>query len=229
MSRQKITKNVKGQDSDGLAFPLVGATNKHRYMLASDSRALRRHLNTEVAGIPLLHTNQSRVIVLEPMSEKTRERVKEVSSRVFLVRNELGLTSTLSSQLEQAKFAATSDVPALPDNVVSAPAPGDTSQPKPPPTTGMKRKHKEANPLSNKKPKKVLEAERAEKARRTREIAERTEAKKKMREAGSAGESGEAPPKESSSSSSSSKKTKGDGQSASPMKEQSGGMVAVDA
>lgn len=56
----------------------AGATNKHRYMLASDSRALRRHLNAEVAGIPLIHTNQSRVIVLEPMSEKTRERVQEV-------------------------------------------------------------------------------------------------------------------------------------------------------
>lgn len=90
----------------------------------------------------------------------------------------------------------------------------------------MKRKHKEANPLSNKKPKKVLEAERAEKARRTREIAERTEAKKRMREAGvdvSKGGGDERPPKQSK------KQRKSEGQGGSPVREQSGGIVAVDA
>lgn len=57
---------------------VIGATNKHRYMLASDTRSLRRHLNAEVAGIPLIHTNQSRVIVLEPMSDITKARIQEV-------------------------------------------------------------------------------------------------------------------------------------------------------
>lgn len=65
-------------------------------MLASDSRGLRRHLNTEVAGIPLIHTNQSRVIVLEPMSEKTRDRVKEVSLRMVPLHDVLSLTRTRS-------------------------------------------------------------------------------------------------------------------------------------
>ena len=45
-----------------------------------------------------------------------------------------------------------------------------------------RRRPKEANPLSNKKSKKVLEAEKAEKARRTREIEERTMQKRKERE-----------------------------------------------
>ena len=60
---------------------VIGPNNKHRYILASDTRALRDHLRAEVAGLPLVHTNQSRIIVLEPMSDKTRAAIDEVSTQ----------------------------------------------------------------------------------------------------------------------------------------------------
>lgn len=63
---------------------VIGPTNKHRYILASDSKKLRAHLRDEVAGIPLVHTNQSRVIVLEPMTALTKERIEQVSVRYFM-------------------------------------------------------------------------------------------------------------------------------------------------
>lgn len=58
---------------------VLGQTNKHRYLLASDDKKLRNGVREDVPGVPMVHTNQSRVIVLEPMSERTRRRVEEVS------------------------------------------------------------------------------------------------------------------------------------------------------
>ncbi|CAO1613408.1 unnamed protein product [Sympodiomycopsis kandeliae] len=167
---------------------VIGPNNKHRYILASDDRQLRKYLNEQVAGIPLVHTNQSRVIVLEPMSDLTKAKMQELERVKFS-----GLTPTAATEEDSD---ADEDDGKMAENVIvqsssqqsNQAGPSSVSQ-KPvrggpgPSTLPPNKRKKEANPLSNKKSKKVIEAEKAEKARRTREIAERTEAKRKAREA----------------------------------------------
>lgn len=66
--------------SDECLAEVIGPANRHRYIVASDSQGLRRELREKVAGVPVVHSNSSRVVVLEKMSERTQERIKEVSS-----------------------------------------------------------------------------------------------------------------------------------------------------
>lgn len=154
-------------DGDECLKSVVGATNKHRYMLASDSRKLRAHLREEVAGIPLVHTNQSRVIVLEPMSDVTKKRIQEIESSK-LGGSRASDSSEAAASLGDNVIVAESSEPALSQNG-SGPSSSKTI------VRGGNRP-KAPNPLSNKKPKKVLEQERLEKEKRTQEIRERTEA-----------------------------------------------------
>ena len=61
----------------------VGESNKHRYVVASQSQPLRSKLRT-VAGTPLVHITRS-VMVLEPPSDATlqaKETVGHVSRYV---------------------------------------------------------------------------------------------------------------------------------------------------
>lgn len=55
---------------------VVGETNKHRYVIATTNAQLRKHLHS-IPGIPILHYNRM-VIVLEPPSEATTERVRQI-------------------------------------------------------------------------------------------------------------------------------------------------------
>ena len=49
---------------------LSGPTNKHRYILAAQSRSLRQSLQT-VPGVPIIHFNPRGVLVLSPPSRAT--------------------------------------------------------------------------------------------------------------------------------------------------------------
>jgi U3 small nucleolar RNA-associated protein 23 len=60
---------------------VTGPTNKHRYVLCANSFALRAWVRAEVPGVPVVHANERSVLVLEPISEKTRERIDNVSVR----------------------------------------------------------------------------------------------------------------------------------------------------
>lgn len=120
----------------------------------------------------MVHTNSSRVIVLEPMSEITRVKVAEIEQGK--VSGSTGdLPSNVVSTKDSSSIAGPSTGAAITSEEASAAAYASSAK---------KRKVKEVNPLANKKSKKVLEAERAEKERRTREIAERTEANRRARE-----------------------------------------------
>lgn len=144
-------------EGDECLKSVVGPTNKHRYMVASDSRTLRSHLRDKVAGIPLVHTNQSRVIVLEPVSDKTKAKIREIET----------------SKLEGNANGSLASRPLGGNVIVDG---GEASYSAPKPIVRGGNRPKAPNPLSNKKPKKVLEQERLEKEKRTRDIQERTEA-----------------------------------------------------
>ena len=47
----------------------AGGTNKHRYVLATQSLELRQHLRA-VPAVPIVHMNRS-VMILEPVSDAT--------------------------------------------------------------------------------------------------------------------------------------------------------------
>lgn len=176
-------------DSDNCpSMPFVGPTNKHRYLIASDSRKLREHVREEVVGVPLVHTNQSRIIVLERMSDKTKARLVEVSlpdrdSRIS-ERPEADRHARCINQMEQAKYGGAVDEVTVGDNVIGATVTAPSQSKPAVPSSAKTRRPKEANPLSNKKPKKVLEAERKEKDRRRLEIEQRTAEKRKASEDG---------------------------------------------
>lgn len=56
-----------------------GPTNKHRYVLASNSQPLRNWVRAEVPGVPIVHSNPRGILVLEPMSDLTRDKIQGVS------------------------------------------------------------------------------------------------------------------------------------------------------
>ena len=49
--------------------PYAGETNKHRYVLATQSQELRQKLRT-IPAVPIVHINRS-VMILEPPSDAT--------------------------------------------------------------------------------------------------------------------------------------------------------------
>lgn len=57
---------------------VLGTANQHRYIVATNSPRLRAHLRSKVIAVPVLHTNETGVIVLEPMSERTQDEIKHV-------------------------------------------------------------------------------------------------------------------------------------------------------
>lgn len=73
--RRKCNHRV-GIPGDECLMSVVGDTNKHRYVIASQSNALRQQLRS-VPGVPLVHINRS-VTVLEPPSEATLKQKGKV-------------------------------------------------------------------------------------------------------------------------------------------------------
>ncbi|WFD33805.1 hypothetical protein MCUN1_000625 [Malassezia cuniculi] len=55
---------------------VIGATNKHRYVLAADDVKVRRARRAAVPGLPILHYSSS-VLVLEPMSTLTEDDIQQ--------------------------------------------------------------------------------------------------------------------------------------------------------
>ena len=58
---------------------LVGGTNKHRYVIATQSAPLRNKLRN-IPAVPIVHMNRS-VMILEPMSDATVDTKKSVRIR----------------------------------------------------------------------------------------------------------------------------------------------------
>jgi U3 small nucleolar RNA-associated protein 23 len=63
------------------ALYIPGETNKHRYVIATQSRPLRVSLRA-VPGVPIVHINRS-VMVLEPASDATLQSKQRVRLRNF--------------------------------------------------------------------------------------------------------------------------------------------------
>lgn len=64
-------------------FNQTGTDNKNRYVIATQSLALRKILRG-VAGLPIVYIARS-VVLLEAPSDKTLAKKKEVSHRPFLL------------------------------------------------------------------------------------------------------------------------------------------------
>ncbi|KAK0535584.1 hypothetical protein OC834_000993 [Tilletia horrida] len=122
-------------DAEACIAEVVGPTNKHRYILATARLKLRIGVGKETVGLPVVHPNETGVLVLAPVNDPTRAKVEEI---------------------EKAALKGPPTAP-LPDNVITGPQPpaGSSSAAPasslPPP---RKRKAKGPNPLSVKKKKK---------------------------------------------------------------------------
>ena len=56
----------------------LGTTNPHRYIISTQSDALRNHLRSNVPAVPVMHVKRG-VTVMEPMSEVTKDKKESVS------------------------------------------------------------------------------------------------------------------------------------------------------
>ncbi|KZO89864.1 hypothetical protein CALVIDRAFT_551738 [Calocera viscosa TUFC12733] len=63
-------------ESDERMTAVVGLSNKHRYVVATQSESLRRKMR-EVEGLPLIAVNRA-VMVLEMMSEKSKGKIRGI-------------------------------------------------------------------------------------------------------------------------------------------------------
>ncbi|EIN13520.1 PIN domain-like protein [Punctularia strigosozonata HHB-11173 SS5] len=111
---------------------VVGDTNKHRYVIATQSQPLRARLRA-VPGVPIVHINRS-VMILEPPSDATLE-VKQANEEQTLH----------AAEPELAKVASTSKLEPAPEG----------------PPRKKRKGPKGPNPLSVKKKKAKIEGEGA--------------------------------------------------------------------
>ncbi|CAD6892329.1 unnamed protein product [Tilletia controversa] len=125
-------------EAESCIADVVGGFNKHRYILGTGRLGLRTGVGKACVGLPVVHPNQTGVLVMAPMSEVTKARVAE---------------------LEKAALKGPSTTP-LPSNVITGPIPpptststGEPSQSQSQSPANRKRKVKEPNPLSVKKKK----------------------------------------------------------------------------
>lgn len=82
---------------------VVGETNKHRYVIATQSQPLRVKLRG-IPGTPIVHINRS-VIVLEPPSEATLKVKEEAEERALHAPEpELGQSSAYASVEQPRKI-----------------------------------------------------------------------------------------------------------------------------
>ena len=81
--------SVVGESSTSLrcsqseTYSYVGDSNKHRYVIASQSTPLRQQLR-QIAAVPLVHVNRS-VMILEPPSNATLAQKEKVSLRALSI------------------------------------------------------------------------------------------------------------------------------------------------
>jgi U3 small nucleolar RNA-associated protein 23 len=64
-------------DPDACLLDMIGSSNKHNYVLASQSAPLRQKLQN-VPGLPIIHFNPREVLVLSPPSIATTRKKNEV-------------------------------------------------------------------------------------------------------------------------------------------------------
>ncbi|KAG8702536.1 hypothetical protein FRC08_003433 [Ceratobasidium sp. 394] len=82
---------------------VVGETNKHRYVIATQSTNLRNNLR-KIPAVPVVHINRS-VMVLEPCSEATRNAKNQSDVAAMGVRE------------PEARALASTSAPAVPEPV----------------------------------------------------------------------------------------------------------------
>ncbi|KAG9120970.1 hypothetical protein FRC07_003279 [Ceratobasidium sp. 392] len=138
---------------------VVGETNKHRYVIATQSADLRNKLR-QIPAVPVVHVNRS-VMVLEPCSEATMNAKQQSDVAAMGVR-----------ELE-AKALASTSAPSAPEPVhrrkaAKAPNPLSVKKKKPVPTsldTTKQRSKSEVLPTKlQKRPRDVNEHEGEERA-----------------------------------------------------------------
>ncbi|KZT54529.1 Fcf1-domain-containing protein [Calocera cornea HHB12733] len=124
-------------EPDECMLTVVGAGNKHRYVVATQSENLRRKMR-EVEGVPIVALNRA-VMVLEMMSEKSKGKIRAME--------------------EQQLAASKEEVAALRPALKAAIKATEGDKPPPAPLV-RKKKPKAPNPLSvrKKKPKPVPQA-----------------------------------------------------------------------
>ncbi|KAF9458188.1 Fcf1-domain-containing protein [Collybia nuda] len=80
---------------DECVFGVVGDTNKHRYVIATQSQPLRSRLRS-IPAVPLVHINRA-VIVLEPPSDATlRVKMSSEEKALYPAASDFALISTSS-------------------------------------------------------------------------------------------------------------------------------------
>ncbi|KAF2682481.1 hypothetical protein K458DRAFT_342124 [Lentithecium fluviatile CBS 122367] len=121
---------------------VVGPTNKHRYIVASQDQEVRKHMRA-IAGLPLVYISKS-VVLLEPMNTQTAEQRSALERSKF----RLGLKGQRNPDAGQKRKRA-DDEGANGGSIEDSA--GDAKPQK-------KKKHKgpkQPNPLSMKKPSKA--------------------------------------------------------------------------
>ncbi|KAF7339717.1 rRNA-processing protein utp23 [Mycena sanguinolenta] len=134
---------------DDCLTSVVGETNKHRYVVATQSQPLRVKLRT-IPAVPIVHVNRS-VMVLEPPSDATI-RSKEYVRR-FPFTDRVGLS--LEQNEEQALHATGSEKQSLAPSASTEPPRKKKKGPKGPNPLSVKKKKVESHPPLAKDKKKV--------------------------------------------------------------------------
>ncbi|CEL55298.1 rRNA-processing protein utp23 OS=Schizosaccharomyces pombe (strain 972 / ATCC 24843) GN=utp23 PE=3 SV=1 [Rhizoctonia solani AG-1 IB] len=124
---------------------VVGETNKHRYVVASQSTDLRSKLR-KIPGVPLVHINRS-VMVLEPRSEATIKAKDQSESA------NMGVTESEVRALISTAVPAPAE-PKHKKKVAKGPNPLSMMKKKPKTTSESQNKHQSKSNPSTTKPEK---------------------------------------------------------------------------
>jgi len=130
---------------------VVGPTNKHRYIVASQDQEVRGHMRT-IAGLPLVYISKS-VMLLEPMNTQTAEQRSALERTKF----RLGLKGQRNPEVGQ-KRKREGDAEGADASIENAT--GDRAQKK-----KRQKGPKQPNPLSIKKSAKAPSKDSASKPR----------------------------------------------------------------
>ncbi|CED83168.1 Uncharacterized proteins of PilT N-term./Vapc superfamily [Phaffia rhodozyma] len=122
---------------------VIGETNKHRYVLATQSEELRNYIRKNVPAVPIMHDKRS-VVVMEPMSETTKGKKNEME--------ESALKASMPTSVLPLPPTSLVDIIGLPSSSTDEASSKSVTATQPPPP--KKRKGpKQPNPLSVKKKK----------------------------------------------------------------------------
>ncbi|KAG6850823.1 hypothetical protein H0H93_008126 [Arthromyces matolae] len=88
---------------DDCLMSVVGLTNKHRYVIATQSQPLRVKLRN-IPAVPIVHINRS-VMILEPPSDLTLETKASIEAKALQpTASEMSLTSSRSAEAPKKKI-----------------------------------------------------------------------------------------------------------------------------